>query len=210
MKEHFEKKFWEYFLNLENDFNIITDTIPVDSVNYQTHSIKYMNLLFSICSEIDVLFKKYIEFNEWFDFTSINGNMKIYREVTTEKLQSFSNETVVFSKVIELQPFKSWQVQQSPNWWKDYNELKHDRLASANNSKATQENILNAFAALYQLEMYFFKSILEKDSFEGRLKMPVPHSKNYRIKNWSDNVDLIDNRYIFYINENGNLILEGE
>lgn len=208
-KEQFEKKYWQYFLLLEEDFVNLEKTIPIDTKNYNTYSIKYMKLLFSICSEIDVLFKAYIEYNGWYLFNKNDSNMRKYREITTSNLKKFSNEVIVFSKQINLSPFINWQNSKPPEWWDAYNDLKHNRTLTDNYSKATQINIINAFAALYQLEMYFYKSIIEKEKFEGKLRMPVPQSKNCRIINWPDNVNLIDNRFMLYINNDGDLIQEG-
>jgi hypothetical protein len=59
--------------------------------------------------------------------------------------------------------------------------------------------------------MFLFKSIIDKIDDKSKLRMPVPQSKRLRIKNWCDNSELLDNRYILYVNEeNGHLYLEGE
>ena len=209
-KEQFEKRYWKYFLILEEEFSEIEKTIPVDTINFNTYSIKYMKLLFSVCSEIDVLFKDYIEYNEWFSFHNHMGNMGKYKEIITQNLTDFSNQIVLLSNQISLTPFSNWNEGKPLDWWKVYNDLKHNRTLTDNYIKATQTSLINAFAALYQLEMYFFKSILDKENFQGKLRMPVPHSKIYIIENWSDNIEMIDNRYIFYVDNNGNLILEGK
>ncbi|MEJ5996449.1 hypothetical protein WG904_18620 [Pedobacter sp. Du54] len=213
-KEDFKIKFWDYFLALEEDFTSIEKIIPVDPQNTNTFSITYMKILFSICSEIDVVFKEFIEYNQWYSFTVNDGNIGKYKDIINLNLQDFSNEIIVFSKNIELKPFVNWKQNKKPDWWKDYNDLKHKRTLTNNGienyKKANQKNILDALGALYQLEMYFYKSIIDTDNVVSRLKMPVPQSKRYRIKDWIDNIDLIDNRYIIYVKEDGHLWLEGE
>jgi len=212
--EDFKLKYWEYFLAIEEDFISIEKIIPIDTQNTNTFSIHYMKILFSICSEIDVLFKEFIEYNRWHRFSANDGNIGRYKDILNYNLHDFSNQVVIFSEKIELEPFFNWKQDKKLNWWKDYNDLKHKRTLSnsgiENYKKANQKNILDALGALYQIEMYFYKSIIDTNKFSGRLRMPVPQSKRYRIKNWADNIYLIDNRYIIYVNEDGNLLLEGE
>lgn len=212
-KEDFELRFWKYFLTIEEDFISIEKIIPVDTQNANTFSIHYMKILFSICSEIDVVFKEFIEYNQWHKFSAKTGNIGKYKEIINDNLKEFSNETVIFSKKINLTPFVNWKQDKAPDWWKDYNDLKHKRTLSnhgiENYKKANQKNVLDALGALYQIEMYFYKSILDMNGFSERLRMPVPQSKRYRIKDWVDNIDLIDNRYILHV-EGGYLYLSGE
>lgn len=208
-KEIFESKYWSYFLILEEEFSKIEKIIPIDENNFNTFSIQYMKLLFSICSEIDILFKEFIVFSEWRSFSAKEGNFGIYKDIIRTKISEFEDQIVLFSKNIELHPFSNWKNDTAPSWWISYNSLKHNRTALENHKLASQKNVLDAFAGLYLLEMFFFKSIIDNDNFEGRLRMPVPHSRKYLIKNWIDNIELIDNRYILFIDDDGHLILDG-
>lgn len=212
-KEDFELSYWKYFLTIEDDFLTIEKTIPIDTQNSNTFSTQYMKILFLICSEIDVLFKEFITYNGWGTFSENEGNLAVYRKILNREHPSFAGETIIFLNKTELKPFANWQTDAKLLWWKDYNSVKHSRTLAvgglANYKKANQENTVNALAALYQLEMYFYQSILNKTAYPGRLRMPVPQSKRYRIKDWSDNVALMDNRYITYIDDRGNLIQSG-
>jgi hypothetical protein len=214
-KEDFIIKFWDFFLKLEDEFLDIEKIIPIDDINNNVFSMSYMKLLFSICSEIDVVFKEFIEYNSWNNFSNTDGNFGKYRDVINQQMPKFSNEIVLFSKTKELKPFDNWTKNKRPIWWEDYNNIKHNRSLINNGfenyKKANQENILNAFGALYQVEMYFYKSVIDGNNCKEKLRMPVPQSKRFRIKNWPDNIELIDNRYIIYVNEDdGHLYSEGE
>ena len=57
-RNDFQKVFWSYYLNLEERFINTTKYVEVAKNNYSTYSIEYTSLLLSICSEIDVIFKK--------------------------------------------------------------------------------------------------------------------------------------------------------
>jgi len=212
-KEDFILNYWNYFLLLEDEFISIEKIIPIDDINNKVFSFNYMKLYFSLCSEVDVILKEFIVYNGWFKFTRGDGNFGRYKEIILKEEPNFSNEIVVFSETKNVIPFNSWNRDSKPTWWEDYNDIKHNRVIGNNRSenykKANQENIINAFCALYQIEMYFYKSIIDRNKYNDKLRMPVPQSKRIRIKNWCDNIALIDNRYILYVTEEGNLYLEG-
>jgi hypothetical protein len=211
--DDFVTNYWEYFLLLEDEFIGIEKIIPIDDTNNNTFSTNYMKIYFALCSEIDVLFKEFIEYNGWHNFSSSDSNFGKYKEIVQQNLIRFTNEIIVFSGKKEIKPFDSWNSNKKPDWWEDYNNIKHNRTLKINGfesfKKANQENILNAFCALYQLEMYFYKCIIDKTDNKSKLRMPVPQSKRIRIKDWFDNSLLIDNRYILYV-EDGMLRFEGE
>jgi len=213
-KNDFLNNYWNYYLLLEEEYIEIERIIPVDDINNKTFSNSYMKILFSLCSEIDILFKIFIEFNNWANFSKTEGNMGKYKDIITKNLPYFSNEILVFSDTKELKPFDNWNLGKKLTWWDDYTLIKHKRTLTTddkvNYKKANQENILNALCALYQLEMYYYKSIIDINNNKDKLRIPVPQSKRIRIKDWKDNADLIDNRYIQYIDEEGHLIIEGD
>jgi hypothetical protein len=213
----FVQTHWRYFLVLEGEYLEIEKIIPVDDINENVFSLKYMKLLFSVCSEIDILCKEFIEYFSGNSISKNEENMKHYSVKIKQKFPNFSNEIVEYSNndiKKQVKPFEDWNL---PNtiiqWWNDYNDIKHKRTISDNNihnyKKANQKNILKSLSGLYQIEMYFFKEIIDKESPNEKLRMPVPQSKRLRIKDWNDNVELIDNRYILYIDDDGYLILSG-
>jgi hypothetical protein len=212
-KDEFILNYWNYFLSLENELIDIERIIPFDNINSHTFSMHYMKIYFSLCSEIDVILKDFIEFNGWFSFSKTDGNFGKYKEIILNQIPNFANEVIIFLDKEEIMPFNNWNSNVKPTWWDDYNCIKHNRTLKFNGiesyKKANQENIINAFCALYQIEMYFYKYIIDKNNNNDKLRMPVPQSKRVRIKNWSDNTLLIDNRYILYINDQGNLMLQG-
>lgn len=59
---------------------------------------------------------------------------------------------------LTLEPWSSWGATppESPQWWKDYNSVKHER--NANFANANLENVLNSFAGLLILELYYYRS----------------------------------------------------
>lgn len=55
-------KFWLYYLSLERALIDISDYLSISQDNYKSYSFKIMQLFFSVCSEVDSIFK-YIHFN---------------------------------------------------------------------------------------------------------------------------------------------------
>jgi len=74
----------------------------------------------------------------------------------------------------ELSPWKDWE-NSTPNWWEKHNDIKHNRTGKLVNGKnkfnyqhANLYNVLNALAALYVLEKYFYKDLAERDAPIGK------------------------------------------
>lgn len=123
-RKDFEKSFWVYYLNLEERFLNTTKYVAVASNNYQTYSIEYISLLLGICSEIDVILKEICSFNQD-DFKNIND----YFIKIASKFPDIFQETVICSfSSIKLTPFANWSSSTPPDWWQNYNKVKHGRL----------------------------------------------------------------------------------
>lgn len=214
-KEEFKNVYWDYYLELEKELLNIEQYIPIDELNNETFSLKYMKLLFSICSEIDIVFKVFMNFFDNNIDLKKKFTMNNYQNFINNKFPKFSSEIVTCYEKRELNPFNNWKENTSLFWWKEYNNIKHKRTFEdenkiKNHKKASQINVLNALSGLYQLETYFYKEIIDKYNPDKKLRLLVPQSRVFRIKDWEDNDNLINNRYIMYIDDTGHLILEGE
>ena len=156
------KEYFDYYLELEKDFFDTESYVAFEEENYKTYSIKYLKLYLSICSEIDCIMKEICRSI----CTSTTANtIKQYYPIITNKFINFKEESVYYKKQkIELYPWKKWEKDASPNWWKYYNKIKHQRLELDNNTNnkyykyANLENVLNALAALYIAEQYYMYS----------------------------------------------------
>ena len=87
-----ERYYWEYYLELEDEFYQVKKYIQFDKANYKTFSIELLKLYQAICSEIDVIGKQIaLHFNPdfkkkkhptirdwWFD---IQDNLQVYESV---------------------------------------------------------------------------------------------------------------------------------
>lgn len=208
-KIEFKNKFWYYYLELEREFLEIEKTIPVIDRNSETFSYSYMKLLRLVCSEIDVLFKKFIEYKE---VEIKDDNMGEYEKFIKENINGFiTQENICYnfkSKILRIKPYEEWSFNKHLSWWEVYTAIKHNRneedTAGIEKYKyANQKNTLNALSALFQLNMFFYKSIIDKEENEDEIHIPLPQSKIFYLNNWGNYFEnlISENVYIDY--ENG-------
>jgi len=192
--DEFEKEHWKYFLILECDFLYTERYITIHDNNGQAFSVEYAKQYQSVCSEIDVIAKSYCRFLD----SNFNGdNINSYASKIMSVKQDFSTKQIkVKSRYSALIiPWQNWTNQQSPNWWKDYNKVKHHRNELNTNGLpnymlANQKNLICSLAALFQLEMYFYKDLARSEQKD--IEIPLPSSHLFEIINWDDNVVVND------------------
>ncbi|NRT80063.1 hypothetical protein [Clostridium beijerinckii] len=64
-------------------------------------------------------------------------------------------------------------------WWRDYNEVKHNRIENYEVGKF--ENLLNSLGSLYFMELYLVRKIGRNTNDRD---VPNSISKLFEIKNW--------------------------
>ena len=141
----FEKSYWQYFLELEEQFLSTKRYVTFDQANFKTFSSEFLKLLEAICSEIDVVGKE-IAHQIDSDFKITDGNVDIqkwwykiqdwYREDTLEPIKLMDE--------IDFSPWAEYQIEEfvdkrgatrhrlvsyskTPYWWTSYNKVKHSR-----------------------------------------------------------------------------------
>lgn len=198
-KDAFLNKYWNYYLVLENDLISTKRYIEIDSINCKAFSIEYLKQYQIICSEIDVVLKEYCkEINPKFK----GNNITQYCKCINNNDKSVINDEVIFNKNTILIPWKNWvaneitaknnktqTITNNPFWWTTYNKIKHYRTAINKNTNlpyykyANQENIYNALAGLFVIEMEYYKLLISKDG-ENDYYPPV-ESTIFEMKNWT-------------------------
>lgn len=185
MKTEFCNKHWFMYTKLEEEFLEIEKIIPIDSNNFKTFSYSYMQLLESICSELTDCFKNFVKFNgDTAD--SINGYMAFIKD----NYPTFIVSKIIFSKLgcetQFLEPFIGWNTDENLFWWETNNNLKHSRNninseGIENYKLANQYCILNALSGLFQLNMYFYKHIVEKENNSKHFIFQLPSSEIFQL-----------------------------
>lgn len=156
-KESFKKLYWNYYLELEKDTFQCHRYCEIDELNDNSYSIKYLQLLLHICSEIDVLSKKVcsiVDNNHY--FKSEKATINDYKKIFKKYLPTLNDEIVVLKnyRYRDIQPWKGINSNETPFWWKSYNVLKHHRDENNNYTLATQKTLMYSISALYILLEY--------------------------------------------------------
>ena len=160
---------WNYFLALEEDLEAVSRYIEFCPENLDTYSIELAHILLSAASEVDTLAKCACGILEP---NSKPGNIDQYRAIITaaEEKEPYAHPLFGSAKAKRLTidekymhrlsalkvyipryslafvPWESWAKDRNPNWWRSYNNVKHERNRYF--SEATLKNALHALAAL--------------------------------------------------------------
>ena len=186
------QKIWDYYLVLENQF---IDTLkyvePVDlndnsQLNVYTFSKMYNQLLLTIGSEVDVILKQLCKKVSDKDAENIGDYMNIIKNY-----KNFSNqgcEYIYNNKTIY--PWIDFNNKKSPQWWRDYNNLKHNRLNKRYFKLGNYNNVVNALAGLFVLCRILYREYFEKEPFN--------RSKIFKMHNWTEYFMMNEDECVFY------------
>jgi hypothetical protein len=152
--------YWNYFLALEKDLEVVARYVEFCEDNWDIYSIELVRLLLSVSSEVDVLLKELCKYlNNNADCKNIND----YRLIIKNSIPEFIEETVFVNRYgLRFQPWINWRGEENPIWWRSYNNVKHKR--SQFFKDANLKNVLNAFGALLITNFFFYKHKYKTDN----------------------------------------------
>ena len=182
----FIKSYWDYFLELEEQFIETKRFVAFDKANSKSYSIEYLKLYQAVCSEIDVVGKEIaVAVNPTFKIDNYT-NIKKWGYEIQQRFPNIKNVEIIFNGEDILQPYKDWEYEKCTTvdkngkvrnglkikddkktilWWQNYNAIKHRRIGLVEGTKnfqlANQSNLILAFSALFTLEMLYITSSLE-------------------------------------------------
>ena len=178
--------YWKQYIKIEKEFNSILEYVTLDKDNFYTFSDEFVKILLEIGSEIDIICKKYCE---EIDISFSGKNINDYRNCITSKIAGFSNQKVIelYSEITFI-PWQNWVDGNNPYWWTAYNKVKHNRTENVTINNKTKfaykfanlENVLNALAAYYQILIYFYYELAQKEN--KIIKSPLPGSRHFNLK----------------------------
>ena len=205
-EETFLDQFWIQYLMIEKEFKATVRFLAIDTANFTGFSNVYAKILLEIGSEIDVVAK---ELCKVINPSSAAKKINQYETEINGKFPEFSNVTVACG-TIDFQPWAGWSAD-SPEWWRIYNGVKHNRNKVENYGDVTQENfrfanqgvVLNALAGLYQLEIYLY-SMLQHGAHRDT---PLPGSRMFELKDQGWETKHFGHDILFFV-ENGCLYYE--
>jgi hypothetical protein len=157
--------YWQYFVALEADLAATARYVEPAWANMPCYSVEFARVFLAAGSEVDVLCKVLCQEHQ---FTIRPVNIDGYRTAITARFPNFTKLDIRVPRygLVRL-PWQQWDQNRNPNWWRSYNDVKHERhshFASAN-----LKNALDAVAGLFVLVSY----ICEKE-LRARTAQPWP------------------------------------
>ena len=185
----FRNLYWNYYLQLENDFFSYSPYCEIDTANDNAFSVKYLQLLLSVCGEIDSICKTFCKMLDE-NLNLDTAGIPEYIPILCTNYPTFAAETVqvLGYRYRELQPWKSIAWSHVPNWWQRYNAIKHHRDQRTNGLEnykyANQKNAIEALSALYILIEYWSAKnfVVSSEEAFNRLNPDPNEHTMYRLK----------------------------
>src|ERR1035437_271699 len=144
---------WQFFESVDDELHSLSRIIEFAPENFPTFSVHLTRLYLSVCSEIDVVAKLLCT---RIAPTEIPKSVNEYRSLITAKFSNFSQLRIEMpSHELDFQPWLSWSSGNNPQWWKSYNDVKHER--SKYYRDANLGNVLESTAGLLVLLVYCYQ-----------------------------------------------------
>ena len=184
----FERSYWQYFLELEEQFLSTKRYVAFDKANFKTFSTEYLKLLEAVCSEIDVVGKEIAhQISTSFKVSDSSNNIQKWWYVIQDWVVE-NHDTVTLLNELTFSPWKDYRIEQyvdakgatrhrlegeskTPYWWTSYNKVKHNRTLTDPETqeqffnRANLGNLCEAFSALYILEKRYMMSVGGADDY---------------------------------------------
>ena len=174
-KELFYRRYWSMYRNLEEKVISIQKYIEFSEDNFSTYSDELLILLTIICSEVNTIYKLIDnKSNNIIDFKRFVMNEKNnFKDIVNEEVHLIKYNNIIFK------PFEAWKTDGYVlGWWNAYNKGKHERNELLNYEKANLENVLNALAGLFLLEIYYYNRRYYDPSSKETIKYIIPKGRS--------------------------------
>ncbi|WP_295073745.1 hypothetical protein [Ruminococcus sp.] len=154
---NFNILYWEQYKLIEKQLIDLSEYVSIDKKNYSTFSNRLIFMYLAICSEIDSVADELCEklgANSKERY-GINNKINIILE-EYENLMHWRCSTLPPYQKINIEPFVGFKENDTAEWWKDYNKVKHFRFKKEDNGiynyeLANLKNVLFSLVALYLL-----------------------------------------------------------
>jgi hypothetical protein len=166
-----KKIHWNYFLALERDLEAVSRYIEFCEQNFSVFSIELAHLLFAASSEVDVVAKLLCQLVAP---NSRRGNIDHYKAVLLPAFPDLPTIEVFVPRYgLSFRPWSNWAEEQNPNWWRSYNNVKHERDTYFH--EATLENALSAVGALLIVTAHYYSLTLASSADTVFPAPPIMH-----------------------------------
>lgn len=170
--------YWQYFLSLETDLITTSRYIEFSGVNDntvenndKTFSTELLRIFLTACAECENILKIILAKENVSENTINSANLVKIQEIimgipTYSELRSQIITCEAYN--LKFTPWEAWNTSQnSPQWWKDHNTVKHGR-ANGTNSNYHLANVFNTLSSVAALMCLLFEYYKERrDGNEG-------------------------------------------
>jgi hypothetical protein len=172
--------YWQYFAALESDLAATCRFVEVCEENMGTHSVEFARLLLSAGAEIDVLAKVLSQEHE---LMISPKNIDGYRTALVNRFAELPFLKVLIPRYgREMTPWREWANGKNPDWWRAYNDVKHER--NVNFKKASLANALGAVSGVFVLVSYIcHKELRESRATPWPSLLTLDPALNSRLRN---------------------------
>jgi|GEM_PF-5109877 len=191
-------KIWARYLILEEAFLEFEKYVPFSDEHAQITSPYLDDLLIRSCTSLESFFKSASHCKI---FDNIEGQLALEKIRNNPKNASIKNIETIFNQYYTLSskkvhhiypiykhvfmPFDNWNQENSPQWWIEYNGVKHNGFIKS----ATYENVRNSLGALFlaivsHLEMINYLvsiSIIHGHGFAQIAEYLIYNAPHYKI-----------------------------
>jgi hypothetical protein len=141
---------WNYLLAIEDDVQRLSRFVEFSPANFEVYSVEIARLLMSCTQEADVLLKQICH-----QYGNTSESETGYRNFIPNRFPALvASQVSLPAYGLTFEPFKSWERNETPNWWTANNKVKHERHTKF--SMASLENLLNSASGLLLLNLYFY------------------------------------------------------
>ena len=146
---------WAFFETIDEDLHEYSRYLEFHKDNFKAYSVNLVRLYLSICSEIDVLLKLICA---KLGKPAKNSGINHYRDVISKQFPNFGYFRVLIRPMGRVaQPWPKWRRKSKghPEWWRSYNNVKHERNLYF--AQANLQNVLLSAAGLYVVLFYWHR-----------------------------------------------------
>lgn len=168
--------FWEYYKDLERQFESFLEYVPYLDGNKRTFSFRLASLILSLGAHIDSAFREMAKCENFSDEypelrkKAEKGKTTIEDYLPLAESCRLSKKVVMFKCLpngISVTPFEYYLKEKgklsTPNWWNTYNKVKHQ--FSNNFKKATLQTTKDALAGAFLLNAIHTPSAMRLAKF---------------------------------------------
>lgn len=189
--------YWEYYRDLERQFENFLDFVPYLPGNEKTYSFRLADLLYAIGAHIDSAFKEVAKYPEFFtkypeilrksrpsivDYFSIAEEYRLHQRKVMFKCLPEREQVIPYQQYLKI-----GNEVKTPSWWQAYNRVKHH--FSKNFQKANLQNTRDALAGAFLLNIIHIPAYIRL--IEYRLVKPQQMGGAYFTLNagWQEKIE---------------------